>query len=69
MEKFLIEIKSIPTEDEAQKFYENIKSFGAVNMLYTGAKAYIYGELDSTAIDCIEYQIEDRKYSFNTDRG
>lgn len=69
MEKFLTEIENISTEEESKSFYDAIRGFGAVNMLYTGTKAYIYGELDSTSIDCIEYQLEDRKYQFNTDRG
>lgn len=69
MEKFLIEIENIPTEEESKSLYDALRGIGVVNMLYTGTKAYIYGELDPTDIDCIEYQIEDRKYQFNTDRG
>lgn len=69
MEKFLIEIENIPTEEESKSLYDALRGIGVVNMLYTGTKAYIYGELDSTSIDCIEYQIEARKYQFNTDRG
>ena len=69
MEKFLIEIANIPTEEESKAFYDAIRTIGAVNMLYTGTKAYIYGDLDPTDIDCIEQQILNRGYEYSMDRG
>lgn len=69
MEKFLIEIANIPTEEESKAFYDAIRTIGAVNMLYTGTKAYIYGDLDPTGIDCIEQQILNRGYEYSMDRG
>lgn len=69
MEKFLIEISSIPTEEASATLYEKIRTLGAINMFYTGTKAFIYGELDSTAVDIIEQQISDSGYEFTVERG
>ena len=68
MEKFLIEIKNIPTEEESKSFYELISSFGAVNMFYTGEKAFIYGDLEPGTIDRIEDAIVDKGYDYYTER-
>ena len=69
MEKFLIEIKSIPTEAESKAFYDTIRVFGAVNMFYTGTNAFIYGELAPGTIDRIEDAITDKGYEYYIDRG
>lgn len=69
MEKFLIELSSIPTEEASEALYEKIRTLGAINMFYTGTKAFIYGELDSTAVDIIEQQIDNSGYEFRIERG
>lgn len=69
MEKFLIEIENIPTEEASKSFYDSIRELGAINMFYTGSKAYIYGNLDSTSVDIIEQKISDRGYEFRIERG
>lgn len=69
MEKFLIEVENIPTEEASKELYELIRVFGAVNMFYTGSKAFIYGELEPGVIDRIETIISDKEYTFTTDRG
>lgn len=69
MEKFLIEVEDIPTEEASKALYGLITEFGAVNMFYTGSKAYIYGELTSGAIDRVEGIIADKGYDYKTDRG
>ena len=68
MEKFLIEIENIPTEEASKALYEEINCLGAINMFYTGSKAYVYGNLDSTSVDCIEQKISDRGYEFKIER-
>lgn len=68
MEKFLIEIKNIPTEEESKAFYETIRCFGEVNMFYTGLKAFIYGQLESGSIDRIVDAITDKGYEYYTER-
>lgn len=69
MEKFLIEVEDIPTEEASKALYNLMTTFGEVNMFYTGSKAYIYGELASGAIDRIEDIIADKGYEYKTDRG
>ena len=69
MEKFLIEIENIPTEEASKGLYELIRVYGAVNMFYTGSKAFIYGELEPGTIDRIETIISDKEYNYKTDRG
>lgn len=69
MEKFLIEIENIPTEEASKALYGLMTEFGAVNMFYTGSKAYIYGELASGAVDRIEDTIADKGYNYKSDRG
>ena len=69
MEKFLIEVKNIPTEAKSKAFYEKIRVFGAVNMFYTGTNAFIYGELEPGTITRIEDIITDEGYEYYIDRG
>ena len=69
MEKFLIEVENIPTEEASKALYDELCRYGKVNMIYTGSKAYIYGDLKSEAVDDIEDEIGDKGYAFTTERG
>lgn len=69
MEKFFIEIELIPTEEASQDLWKTMQELGKVHMLYTGSKAYVYGELETNSVDYLFEMIQKKGYTATIDRG